>query len=356
MNLPTSLLVTALLLAGNAFFVAAEFALVAARRTRLERAAVRGSSAARAAVTAIDELSLMLAGAQLGITMCSLGLGAVTEPAFEHILDPLLEAVGAPGAVRHAVAFTVALAVVTLLHMVVGEMAPKSWAITHPERSALLLATPFRGFTALSRPLLAALNGITNALLRLSRVDPRTDGDAHPDPQRLSHLITESRRLGLIGSADHDLLERAITVQGTTIAHLVIPAGSAITVPADATAAQIRRISAATGRTRLLIRESDGGIGGLVHARDALPHHAAGTTRGSTTGSTTGTDNGTGLLAGDLAYPLPTLPQDSTVLAAITELRRAHAQLAVVAGPHDPFIGLVSLDDLLSDLLTTNPH
>jgi len=340
MTLPVSLFVTALLLAGNAFFVASEFALVAARRVRLERAAARGSRPAGAAVAAIDELSLMLAGAQLGITMCSLGLGAVTEPAFERVLGPILDLVAAPAPVRHAVAFTVALAVVTLLHMVVGEMVPKSWAITHPERSALLLATPFRGFTRLCRPLLAALNGATNALLRLARVHPRSEADSHHDPQRLSHLITESRRLGLIGSTDHDLLERTIALEEATIAHLIVPAEEVTTVPADAAPAQIRRVSAASGHTRLLVRDPGGTISGLVHARDALPRHATGRT------------------ARDMTYPLPTLAADTSVLAATSTLQRARAQLAIVTAPGgaNAFLGLVSLDDLLSDLLTTNPR
>jgi magnesium and cobalt exporter, CNNM family len=331
-NLPTSLFVTILLLAGNAFFVASEFALVAARRVRLERAAARGSRPARTAVAAIDELSLMLAGAQLGITMCSLGLGAITEPAFEHLLGPLLDAAGAPGPVRHAVAFTVALGVVTLLHMVVGEMAPKSWAITHPERSALLLALPFRGFTTLSRPLLAALNAATNGLLRLARVHPPSQSDSHLDSERLSHLITESRRLGLIDSTDHDLLDRAITLQQATIAHLIVPADQVATVASDATGGEICRVAAASGHTRLLVRRPDGGIGGLVHAREAL------------------------IGAPDGIYPVPTLRPGTTVLTAITALRRAQAQLAVIATPDDKFAGIVSLDDLLSDLLTTNPH
>ncbi|HEX6471228.1 MAG TPA: hemolysin family protein [Streptosporangiaceae bacterium] len=343
MNLPAALLATVALLAGNAFFVASEFALVAARRTRLERASTRGSRAARTAVAAIDELSLMLAGAQLGITMCSLGLGAVTEPAFEHLLDPLLGAVAAPAPVRHAVAFTVALGVVTFLHMVVGEMAPKSWAITHPERSALVLATPFRGFTALSRPLLAALNAATNALLRLARVRPRAASDAHPDPQRLAHLITESRRLGLIDGSDHDLLKRAITIQQATIAHLVVPAAEVTTVPCGATPAEIRRASAATGHTRLPVRGPDGTISGLVHARDALPHRASAPGPGQPT-------------AAELAFPIPSLSARTGVLAAITTLRHAHAQLAVITAADGGFAGIVSLDDLLSDLLTANPH
>ncbi|MEV5754510.1 hemolysin family protein [Actinoallomurus sp. NPDC052308] len=338
MNPLTSALVTLLLLAGNAFFVASEFALVAAKRPRLERAAARGGTAARAAVAGIDELSLMLAGAQLGITMCSLGLGVVTEPAFEGLLDAPLAAVGAPAAVGHAVAFTLALGVVTFLHMVAGEMAPKSWAIAHPERSALLLAIPFRGFARLSRPLLTVLNGITNGLLRLCGVGPRAEAEAPADPQRLSHLIGESRRLGLIDNAEHDLLGRAITTRNAGIDHLVVPAERVTAVPADADPEEIRRAAAASGHTRLLVRDGRARIHGLLHVRDALPHGADGRT------------------AGEMTYPVPSLPPDTTVLAAVSTLRRARAQLALVATPENPFIGIVSLDDLLSELLAGNPH
>ncbi|MFB9833357.1 CNNM domain-containing protein [Actinoallomurus acaciae] len=338
MNLPVSLSITILLLAGNAFFVGAEFALVAARRVRLERDAARGSRAARAAVAGIDELSLMLAGAQLGITMCSLGLGAVTEPAFEHILDPPLEAVGAPGPVRHSIAFVVALAIVTFLHMVVGEMAPKSWAITDPERSARTLAVPFLAFTRLARPLITMLNGVTTALLRLVHVRPPTEADSHADPRRLSHLITESRRLGLIGQAEHALLGRAIATYEATIAHLIVPADDVAAVPADADAERIRRTSAEHGHTRILVRADGRGIAGMLHVREALTGRTA---------------SGR---AADMMYPVPTLPPGCGVLDALTTMRNARAQLAVVASSDDPFIGLVSLDDLLGDLLTANPH
>ncbi|MCO6005117.1 hemolysin family protein [Actinoallomurus purpureus] len=334
----TSAVVTLLLLACNAFFVASEFALVAAKRPRLERTAARGSTAARAAVAGIDELSLMLAGAQLGITMCSLGLGVVTEPAFETLLDAPLAAAGVPEAAGHAVAFTLALGVVTFLHMVAGEMAPKSWAIAHPERSALILAIPFRGFARLSRPLLAALNGVTGGLLRLAGVRPGEETEAPADPQRLTHLIGESRRMGLIDHAEHDLLGRAITTRHAGIDHLVVPAERVTAVPADATPEEIRRASAASGHTRLLVRDGQARIRGLLHVRDALPRAADGRT------------------AGDMTYPVPTLSPGTTVLAAVSGLRRARAQLALVATPENAFIGIVSLDDLLSELLAGNPH
>ncbi|WP_449064716.1 CNNM domain-containing protein [Planomonospora algeriensis] len=132
MSLSLGLALTIALLVGNGFFVAAEFALVAAKRHRLEKAAAHGSRAAAAAVSGIRELSLMLAGAQLGITLCSLGLGVVSEPLIAGSLTPLFHTWGLPESAAHAVAFVIALAIVTFLHMVIGEMAPKSWAIAHP--------------------------------------------------------------------------------------------------------------------------------------------------------------------------------------------------------------------------------
>src|SRR4051794_17511544 len=193
-----ALLVSVLLLALNGFFVAAEFALVASKRYRLEQTAAGGGRAARAALDGVRQLSLMLAGAQLGITLCTLGLGALAEPAIAHVIDPLLHAVGLPEQVSYGIAFGLALALVTFLHMVVGEMAPKSWAITDPQRSALLLAIPFRAFTRLIRPVLTALNGAANASLRLVKVTPVDELAQAHGPDELRMLIESSREHGTL--------------------------------------------------------------------------------------------------------------------------------------------------------------
>jgi CBS domain containing-hemolysin-like protein len=333
----TAIVVTVALLAANGFFVASEFALVAARRPRLERAARAGSKPAASAVAGIRELSLMLAGAQLGITMSTLGLGVVTEPAFEKVLAGPLHDLGMPEGASHVVALTVALTVVTFLHMVVGEMMPKSWAISHPERSALILALPFRAFARISRPVLAVMNGLSNGFLRLIRVTPRDELDSHTDPQRLGHLLGESRRLGLIDRRDHDLLGRVIAVREAAIGDLTVPAAEVTTVPASAGPMQIRRATRASGHARLLVRGEDGAILGVIHVRDAI------TARN-------------GRRAGDMAYPVPRLDARTSVLDAATRLRRARAQMAVVTEPDGSIRGIVSMDDLLGQLLAANPH
>ena len=142
-----------------------------------------------------------LAGAQLGITVCTLGLGAVSKPAISHELDPLLHDLGLPSALSYGVAFMVAMVVVVFLHMVVGEMAPKSWAIAHPERSAMLLSPPFRAVVRTVRPLIGLLNRVSNALVRLCRVTPRDELASVHNREQLTHLVEESRRLGLISAA-----------------------------------------------------------------------------------------------------------------------------------------------------------
>lgn len=338
MNPGAAGILTILLLLGNAFFVAAEFALVAARRPRLARAAAEGDRAAEAALEGISHLPLMLAGAQFGITMCSLGLGIVTEPAFEHLLAPPLHRVGIPEAGAEVVALLVALAVVTFLHMVLGEMAPKSWAIAHPERSVRLVARPFRGFTTASRPILAALNGLTNGLLRLGGIHPREEIATHADPARLTHLLGESRRLGLIDRSEHELLGRAIAVDQTSIERLVVPAREVTGVPSTATPAQIREAAAASGHTRLPVLDAAGAPIGLTHVRDAILTADPGAT------------------AADLTHPLPGLSAGTSVLDAVTHLRQAHAQLAAVSDSAGRYVGVVSLDDLLAQLLAANPH
>ncbi|WP_440098390.1 hemolysin family protein [Streptosporangium sp. H16] len=335
MNLPLGLTLTIVLLIGNGFFVASEFALVAAKRHRLEKDAAHGSRAAAAAVKGIRELSLMLAGAQLGITLCSLGLGVVSEPLIAGSLAPLFHTLGLPEAAAHAVAFVIALAIVTFLHMVIGEMAPKSWAIAHPERSATILALPFRGFTVAVRPILTALNGVSNLLLRMVRVQPRDEISNPRTPAQLQRLVEESRRLGLIETADHAVLTQVLRAPVAEIAPLIAPVDGIVAVAAGDSCQEVIDTCARTGRTRLIVHDDAGQATGVVHVRDAYLARR----------------RGAASRAGDLAYRLPELASTTSVSQAVATLRAAHSQLALVRTPDGTLAGLISLDDLLSTLL-----
>jgi CBS domain containing-hemolysin-like protein len=334
MSTGTALAVSALLLALNGFFVAAEFALVASKRHRLQQHADAGSRAAAAAVAGTRELSLMLAGAQLGITLCSLGLGALAKPALADLLDPLFTALGLPDQAAYVVAFLLALAVVVFLHMVIGEMAPKSWAISHPERSALVLALPFRAFARLARPALTALNAIANASLRLFKVQPVDELAQAHGPAELQLLLSASAEHGTLPPADERLLSAMLTLNNTTVESVMIPAARIVTVDGRAGAARVEHTARERGRSRLAVTGPDGSITGIVHVRDALK------------ATTIGLD----LCADELATPPHLLRSGQSVMSAIRGMREQRAQVALV-GDGTATVGLVALEDLLEQVI-----
>lgn len=337
MNVLTAVLITVLLLIGSGLFVAAEFALVASRHHKMETAVAEGRRGSRSALTGMRELSLTLAGSQLGITACTLLLGSVSKPAVSHQVEPWLVALGLPHGLSYGIAFVFAMAVVVFLHMVVGEMAPKSWAISHPERSAMLLAPAFMALIRLVRPLLWVLNKISNGLVRLVRVTPVEELSSVHSREQLTHLVAESTRLGLINETDSGLLTRSLTEPQSKIQSLLVPAERIISVPPGADIATMLAVAAASDHTRLLVRDGDR-ILGSVHVRDAMVARA----------------HGEQATAGSLARPVPALTGDDTVAHAVEQLRHHRASLAVVHAPDGGLTGLISLDDLLVRLMASS--
>lgn len=337
MSLPMALFITVLLLIGSGFFVAAEFALVAAKRHRMERAAAEGQRGAKAALAGMRELSLMLAGAQLGITICTLGLGSISKPAVSHALDPLLHGWGLPSGLSYGISFALAMFIVVFLHMVVGEMAPKSWAIAHPERSAMLLSPAFRAVVKVVRPLIRVLDKASNALVRMCRVTPRDELTAVHNREQLAQLVGESERLGLISKDDSELITSSLTEPHAPVGDLQVPADRISSVPAGAGVEDVLARCAADDRSRLLVLDG-ARVVGSVHARDALIARARGRTA----------------TARELARPVPELASKDTVGHGIEQLRRARASLAVVCDESGRLTGLVALDDLLARL--THPR
>ena len=330
-----SLFLSLLLLAGNAFFVAGEFALISAKRHRLEQSAAEGKRAARAAVAGLRELSIMLAGAQLGITLCTLGLGALAEPAVAELLDPLLIAVGIPTGVSHAVAFLIGLVLVVFLHMVVGEMAPKSWAISHPERSALLLALPFRAFARAVRWILTTLNGLTNWLLRLLKVEPQDELAQARRPEDLRMLVRQSGEHGLIPEGQQRLLTRMLQLQQTTLAQVLVPVDVVLKVSENTTATEVEELSRSCGRSRFPVTDAAGRFVGLVHIREVVRATAA--------------DRNPAVR--DLMSTPLRLGADLPVARAVTAMREHRAQLALVVAKDGGVVGIAALEDLLEELI-----
>jgi len=334
MNTTWAVLCSLLLLVANGFFVAAEFALVASKRYRLEHAAAEGSRAARAALDGSRELSIMLAGAQLGITLCALGLGALAEPAIEHLVHPLLRGIGLPDLPTELIAFLFALLVVTFLHLVIGEMMPKSWAITDPEHSATLLALPFRGFVRLVRPALVGLNALANAALKPFGVHPQDQLAQAHGPQEMHILLERSRAEGLIGAEQTDLLTSMLKLQDTKVADVLITDDQLVTVTPTSSALDIEAASLRSGRSRLAVVSAEDEVVGVVHVREAVRVTTAGHDATAT----------------DLMDEPFVLAAAVTVTDAVTQMKAARAQLAIVtrAGRR---VGFVALEDLLEQVI-----
>lgn len=326
-----ALVVSVALIALSAFFVAVEFALVAARRYRLEAAAPRSTSA-RAALRSARELTLLLAGSQLGITLCVIGLGAVSKPAVHHALLPLFDAAGMPGDVAYVVAFVLSLIVVTFVHLVVGEMAPKSWAIAHPERSATMLAWPMRAFIRATRPVLIALNGAANRCLRLVGVRPVDEVTARYTPDDLRELVDHSARAGALDARRRDQLASALEVNARPLSDVMTPHERFAAIPAEAGPTAIRAEARRTGHLRLVVYEG-ASPAGVLHVRDAMAA-AQGTT------------------AADLMHPALALAAGTPMYAGLNIMRESRSHLALVEDDDHP-VGLVTLQDLVDRLLHT---
>ena len=330
--------VAVLLLAFNGFFVASEFALLAARRSRVEQLAAEGDKRARHALAGIREMTLMLAGAQLGITMCSLGLGAVAEPAVAGILEGVLgQWFTLTDTARHVIAFSIALTVVVFLHMVVGEMAPKSWAISHPEESSLLLARPFRLFVNVFRPIIRLLNGAANLVVRAVGVTPQTERAMAHTPTDLLLLIHESAGHGGIDAHDQELLSRSLELSGLTAADAMTVRRDIVAVPADATAGTVAAEAHRTGRTRVVVHEDDlDHVRGFVHVKDLL-RLPVGTWPTTT--------------AGSLVRPIMVTPEHHRLEDLLLEMRTERQHISLVVDEHGMVLGLVTLEDVIEELI-----
>jgi CBS domain containing-hemolysin-like protein len=332
-----AVLVAVGLLAANGFFVAAEFALLAARRSRMDQLAEQGNLRARQAAKGVRELTLMLAGAQLGITMASLGLGAVAEPAVARGLEQLL-GLGMPaGPARHGIAVAIALSVVVFLHMVVGEMAPKSWAITHPEQSALAIAAPFRAVIWPLRPFIHLLNAAANGVVRLCGVEPSRELAVPHTPADLLVLLEESARAGELEHLHRDLMAKALDLSRLDAEASMVPRTDIVAVGPDAGVEELERVASETGRSRLPVYDAEGDrVLGVLHVKDLLPLEGP---------------ERHGVTAAALARPALVTPESRAVPELMLDMREQRQHIAIVVDEFGTITGLVSLEDLLEELI-----
>ncbi|WP_238419718.1 hemolysin family protein [Gordonia sp. 'Campus'] len=338
---------TFVLLAGNAFFVGAEFSLISARRDRLEALAQGGKNRARTVIHAGERLSLMLAGAQLGITICSILLGRVGEPAVAHLIEHPLHLAHVPDALLHPISFAIALSLVVVLHILLGEMVPKNIALAGPESAAMLLVPVHLMFIRLVRPLIAFYNWLANISLRLLRVEPKDELESTVSLGELAEMVGESKQEGLIDAEEHERLTRALQSIGRTVTEVMISLDRMRSVGVQVsgsggigpTLGAVEKAVSETGFSRFPVRGPDGTFTGYLHLKDVLDEILD---------EHVGPDT---IIGVDKIRPLPVLASTTPLDEATAVLRRTSSHLGAVVDDSGRTIGIVPLADLVEEFV-----
>ncbi|MFL0578749.1 hemolysin family protein [Dietzia sp. 179-F 9C3 NHS] len=333
MNDVTAIAILVLLLLGNGFFVASEFAMVSARRDHLEPRAAEGSLRARWSLRGLENVSGSLAATQLGITACSLLIGAVGEPAIAHLIAKPLDAVGVPRGFVHPIALVIALLIVTFLHMVLGEMVPKNMAIARPAAAALLLGPVLRVFVLVFLPAIWLMNQTANLVVRyVCRVQPRDEVETTFTVDQMLGMVEASGDEGLLDEDEATLLAGALAFDHITASDVARPLAEVDTVEAGWTTGEVQELCVRTGHSRFPVRAADGGFAGYVHVKDIVSDDPAEPLRDERI-----------RVIGEV---LPTTPLDDVLSA----MQGARAHLAIVGGGGEPE-GVVALGDVLARLV-----
>jgi CBS domain containing-hemolysin-like protein len=342
MNDTLGVLLAILLIGVNAFFVGAEFSLISARRDRLEALAEQGKARAVTVIRAGEQLSSMLAGAQLGVTVASLLLGRIGESAVFDMLRTTVGLTGMHPALLHTLSFAIALAIVVTLHVLLGEMVPKNIALANPERTAMLLVPPYLAYVRVARPFIVFYNKCANAVLRALRVEPKDELDVAVSTVELSEMIAESVSEGLLDPEEHSRLTRALQIRTRVVGDVARPLAEIRAVPVAAagsgpTVGAVERALAHTGYSRFPVVNRGGEFIGYLHIKDVL---------------TLGGDPQT-VVDRALVRPLPRVSKSLPLADALSRMRRSNSHLALVTDDDGGVVAMVAMEDLVEDLVGT---
>ncbi|MDI9885765.1 hemolysin family protein [Streptomyces sp. HNM0645] len=337
MIIPLLLLLAAfLLILANGFFVAAEFGLVTVERADAERAAAEGDRRAGTVVRALRELSFQLSGTQLGITITSLVVGMLAEPALARLLGGPLAAAGIPGGAVPGVAVVIGMLLASAVQMVVGELVPKNWAVSRPLQVARFVAGPQHRFSAVFRPVIALLNAVANRLVRAFGVEPAEELASARTPGELVSLARHSARAGALEEDTADLFVRTLSLGGLTAQHVMTPRVKMSALQSDATAADVLNLTRATGLSRFPVyRDRIDEVVGMVHLKNALavPAHERLRTP-----------------VGRIAVPPLLVPETLPVRQLLGRLR-SEQPIAVVVDEYGGTAGVVTLEDIVEEIV-----
>jgi CBS domain containing-hemolysin-like protein len=319
----------------NGFFVAAEFSLARARVTRIEAAAEDGSRAAALAARQIRQIDRYLAACQLGITIASLGLGWLGEPAFARLIDPLFAALGLGDAPAQATAVIVAFVLITALHVIVGELAPKSLAIQRAEPTIRLLARPLEWFRWLFAPIIHVLNGAGNLLVRAMGIPPATESEMTATPEDLQRMIAQSEMGGVLDPGEAHMLEGVFTLHETFAREVMTPRPELKVLDASLPLREALAQALASEHSRFPVVD-DRGVLGVVHLSDLA--------RGVL-------EDGEGRRVGDVVAPALFVPEMRSLDDLLKDLQSRRVSLAVVLDEYGDLAGVVTVEDVIEEIV-----
>jgi CBS domain containing-hemolysin-like protein len=335
MSTGAAIALSAVLLLGNAFFVGAEFALVSARRTQVEPRARAGSRMAKTTLRAMEDLTSVIAAAQFGITVCSLGLGAVAEPAFAALLEPVFHDLHVSQSWLHPAAFTLGMSVVVYLHVVLGEMVPKNLALAEPERAAVVFGPPMVGLVTFLKPVVFALNAAADVGVRLLRIEPRSQVSSTFTHEEVEALVDESHAEGLLEESEYERLSGALEFTSRTVTDVLLPRDSLQTVTRTARTTEVEAICADTGFSRFPVVD-DGELVGYLHIKDVLepdPHGRA------------------QVIEPRWIRPFADVNATDTLVQTLQTLQSQGAHMARVVDDTGKVLGVATLEDVIEELV-----
>jgi CBS domain containing-hemolysin-like protein len=322
----------------NGFFVAAEFALVGARRSKLAQLAEEGDRGARTALRAIAKLDRYISGTQLGITIASLALGWIGEPALAVLIDRALALVGLhvpAGATHTAASVTAAFVIITFLHIVLGELAPKSMALAMPERVSGVIAFPLMIFSKVMAPFIAILNGTANWLIRLFGIQPAGESHQVHSPEELRLLVMQSRAHGALDESDSAMLAGVFDFTEKRVRDVMRPRTEVVALEIESTEAEVRELLRNERYSRYPVyRESLDDVVGVFVAKDMWLHEAT-----------------TPFRLGDFVREAVYVPSTRAATRVLDDLRKTRAHMAVVLDEYGGTAGIVTLEDLVEEVI-----
>jgi CBS domain containing-hemolysin-like protein len=332
----------------NGFFVATEFALVAVRRTRMQQLQEEGEKRAGSVLDLINHLDTYIAATQLGITLSSLALGWIGEPAVGHLIEPWIHDIpflpeNQRDTLSRTISFILAFSFITMLHIVIGELAPKSLALQRPEQTSLVVAKPIHIFLKIFRPAIVALNAIGNKVVSLAGIQPAAGHERVQSAEELQFAIEASREAGLVDATAHDLVNRAFEFPDLAARQVMVPRTEMTAIPLGATLPEVLAIAAEEGYTRLPVYEGDTDhIVGMLNVKRLMPVLRQTVDNGAPQPDFT--------VAEHLTEPLY-VPESLPAPHVLRLMKEQRTQLAVVIDEYGGTAGIISLQDLVEELI-----